>query len=212
MADLPSPRRRILDAARALFRARGVTATGVDAITAAAGVSKRTLYREFGSKEALTACYLRELGDPGVLPAEDLLADPARPGRERLLGAFQVLADDVARSEWRGCPATGAAVELADAGHPARAVARRHKERFRGRVATALRDAGVPAAAVEVLALRIAVVWDGALVQAVVQRTAEPVHAARALVGELLDAELRAGAGAAGPAGTAHPAPGPARG
>ncbi len=193
MPGLP-PRRRILDAARALFTAQGVTATGVDAISARAGVSKRTLYREFGSKEALTACYLRELGDPGVLPAEDLLADPARPGRERLLAAFEALTDDVARGGWRGCPAAGAAVELPDAGHPARVVAREHKERFRARVVVALRDAGVRGPAVGTLALRIAVLWDGALVQAVVQRTAEPVHTARARDGELLDAELPDGA------------------
>ncbi len=218
MPALLPPRRRILDAARALFTAQGVTATGVDAISARAGVSKRTLYREFGSKEALTACYLREFGDPGVLPAEDLLADAARPGRDRLLAAFAVLADDAARGGWRGCPATAAAVEIADAAHPARTVAHEHKERFRGRVSAALRDAGVAEAAVGTLALRIAVLWDGALVQAVVQRTAAPVHEARALVAELLDAALPGLPGAAprtdagGPAGAAGRAVQPARG
>ena len=50
---------RILDAARDLFCRDGIHATGIDAILAAAGASKMTLYGRFGSKDAL----LREVLD-----------------------------------------------------------------------------------------------------------------------------------------------------
>jgi AcrR family transcriptional regulator len=179
------PRRRILDAARELFYAEGVQATGVDALSARAGVSKRTLYREFGSKDALVAEYLRRFGEPGELPAEDVLADRERPGRERVLSAFDALARDVERFGWRGCPAAAAALELADPTHPARVAGAAHKRRFRGRAEAALTDAGVAEPAQ--VARQLALLWDGALVHAVVERSAEPVRDARALAELLLD-------------------------
>ena len=42
-----------MDAARDLFCRQGIHATGIDAILAAAGASKMTLYSRFGSKDAL---------------------------------------------------------------------------------------------------------------------------------------------------------------
>jgi len=48
-------RQQIVDAARRLFLAHGFEGTSMDAITAAAGVSKRTLYKYYPSKEALLA-------------------------------------------------------------------------------------------------------------------------------------------------------------
>jgi AcrR family transcriptional regulator len=179
-----SPRERILEAARELFYAQGVQATGVDALSARAGVSKRTLYREFGSKDELVAEHLRRFARPGSVPAEDVLSDEALPGGERVLAAFDRLADGGAASDWRGCPVSGPALELADPAHPARAVSAEHKRRFRGRVAGALAEAGV--AEPELLAAHVALLWDGALVHAVIERSPEPVHAARALVERLL--------------------------
>src|SRR6185503_16096580 len=55
------PRERILQAARELFYRDGVNAVSVDAIAAAAGTNKMTLYRHFASKDALLNEYLNEL-------------------------------------------------------------------------------------------------------------------------------------------------------
>src|SRR6266568_2113124 len=46
-------RRRILDAARGLFVARGYVATTIEAIAAEAGVAVPTVYLAFGTKRAL---------------------------------------------------------------------------------------------------------------------------------------------------------------
>jgi AcrR family transcriptional regulator len=51
-------RRRIIDAAYALFYRQGFARVSVDAIAAQAGVTKRTLYAHFGSKDALLAAVL----------------------------------------------------------------------------------------------------------------------------------------------------------
>jgi AcrR family transcriptional regulator len=52
-------RQKILVAAARLFRAQGVNATGVDAITKDAHLTHGVVYSQFGSKEAITAEAIR---------------------------------------------------------------------------------------------------------------------------------------------------------
>ena len=59
LAPLTPGARRVLDAASELFYERGIHAVGVDTIAEAAGVTKKTLYDRFGSKEALVVAYLQ---------------------------------------------------------------------------------------------------------------------------------------------------------
>jgi TetR/AcrR family transcriptional repressor of nem operon len=53
-------RQKILTSAARLFRERGIGATGVDAITADAGLTHGAVYSQFGSKEAIAAETMRE--------------------------------------------------------------------------------------------------------------------------------------------------------
>jgi AcrR family transcriptional regulator len=59
-ADAARNRRRILEAAAALFAERGVQAVSMDDVVTAAGVGKGTLYRSFGDKSGLAAALLDE--------------------------------------------------------------------------------------------------------------------------------------------------------
>jgi TetR/AcrR family transcriptional regulator, transcriptional repressor for nem operon len=52
-------RERILTSAARLFRERGIAATGVDSITADAGLTHGGLYSQFGSKEVIAAEAIR---------------------------------------------------------------------------------------------------------------------------------------------------------
>jgi TetR/AcrR family transcriptional repressor of nem operon len=52
-------REQILAAAARMFRERGITATGVDSITRAAGLTHGGLYSQFGSKEAIATEVIR---------------------------------------------------------------------------------------------------------------------------------------------------------
>src|SRR5437879_10780088 len=54
----PSMKERILETADRLFYLQGIRAVGVDTIAAEIGISKRTLYNHFPSKDALIAAYL----------------------------------------------------------------------------------------------------------------------------------------------------------
>lgn len=57
-AQINAARARILDASETLFREHGFARTSMDAIAAAARVSKRTLYAEFADKRALLEAVL----------------------------------------------------------------------------------------------------------------------------------------------------------
>jgi AcrR family transcriptional regulator len=59
-ADAARNRRRILDAAAQLFADHGVDGVSLDAVAAAAGVGKGTVFRRFGDKSGLAAALLDE--------------------------------------------------------------------------------------------------------------------------------------------------------
>jgi AcrR family transcriptional regulator len=59
-ADAARNRLRILDAAAALFAEHGVENVSMDAVAAAAGVGKGTLFRRFGDRAGLAAALLDE--------------------------------------------------------------------------------------------------------------------------------------------------------
>lgn len=112
----------VLDAAAELFYARGIHAVGVDTIAAAAGVTKKTLYDRFGSKDRLVAEYLaardhawREHLDARLSAAGD---DP----RGRLRAVFAAAADWAADRGGHGCAMVNAHAEIDDPAHPAYAV------------------------------------------------------------------------------------------
>ncbi|QNP41712.1 TetR/AcrR family transcriptional regulator [Lysobacter solisilvae (ex Woo and Kim 2020)] len=77
-------RAAILDAAVAEFRQSGYEATSMDRVAASAGVSKRTVYNHFPSKEALFAQILHQLWESS-LDGLDLAYRADRPLREQLL-------------------------------------------------------------------------------------------------------------------------------
>jgi AcrR family transcriptional regulator len=184
-ATTPTPRQRLIDAAADLFYRHGIGAVGVDLVSKAAGVSKRTLYLEFGSKDQLIAQTLDAKGTDIIgiyLPAEDSDAPP----RQQILGVFDRLSSWTASESYRGCPFVNTATELADARHPARGVALDYKLRIRGffeqQAARGL------AADPRRLANQLIAFFDGALVQAVMGNALDP-GAIQAAVDALLDAE-----------------------
>jgi AcrR family transcriptional regulator len=71
---------RILETADRLFYLQGIRAVGVDTIAAEIGISKRTLYNHFPSKDALIAAYL-ERRFTQLRPSD-------KPPVEQILGTF----------------------------------------------------------------------------------------------------------------------------
>lgn len=148
-------RTRILDAAARLFASQGINATSVNELHAAARVSKRTLYKQFGSKDELVLAHLAD--SERRSPAEHVLAREDLTPRARLLELFTVLADrppPVAPD-----PFVAAAVEFPDPAHPVHRAAADHGRRFAGRLCDLARAAG--ARNPERVGHRLALLYDG---------------------------------------------------
>jgi AcrR family transcriptional regulator len=177
---------RIADQAAELFHEQGITATGVEALSRAAGISKRTLYERFGSKDGLIAAAF----DVRDLPVFESYTEPAKRAatpRDQLKQLFAELEASIRSPQFRGCPFTSAASELAP-NHPAHPVIRRHKERLRRWILTRARAAG--AADPAKLSRQLMVVFDGALIQSLVQGSARPARDARELADALIDTAI----------------------
>jgi AcrR family transcriptional regulator len=174
---------RIADQAAELFHEHGITATGVEALSRAAGISKRTLYERFGSKDGLIAAAFEVRDDP-VFRSYTEPAERAATPVGQLKGIFAALEALIRSPEFRGCPFTSAATEL-EPSHPAQPVIRRHKERLRHWMLVRAREAGARDPAK--LSRRLMVLFDGALIQSVVQRSARPARDARDVAEALID-------------------------
>src|SRR5947207_2460587 len=81
---------RIADQAADLFHQHGITATGVEALSHAAGISKRTLYERFGSKDGLIAAAF-DIRDLPVFRMYTESAELEPTPREQLKAVFATL-------------------------------------------------------------------------------------------------------------------------
>ena len=126
-------RASLLEAAARLFYADGVAATGIDSITAAAGVAKKSLYNNFASKADLVAAYLAARHEEWLVLYRERVDAAATP-QERVLAVFDAYIDHANfayEHGFRGCGLLNAAAEL-PAGAPGRQAVRQHKEEVEG--------------------------------------------------------------------------------
>ena len=186
MTELSPAGQRLLDVAAEVFYAEGIRATGVDTLTERAGVSKPTLYSQFGSKENLVAAVLDQRRVRRQQAMAAYLGQVGGTGAARLLAVFDWLASGHSRDGFRGCPFTNAAVELPDPAHPARAVISAYKNWLRDTLTELADDAGLdrPRDLGDALLLLI----DGANVRVVVTGDTTAMRRARAVAAQIIDA------------------------
>ncbi|MFD9588929.1 TetR/AcrR family transcriptional regulator [Streptomyces sp. NPDC059980] len=157
-------RDRLLDAAAGLFYREGV-GIGVEALCREAGVSKRSMYQLFGSKDEVLAASLERsapVHQAFLVPGAD-----DRPPRARILHVFERLEQLADRPDFRGCPFVSVSVELKAPDHPASLVARRCKDTLTAFFQEEAERAGVEDPAL--LARQLTVTFDGSGVRAVMQ-------------------------------------------
>jgi AcrR family transcriptional regulator len=161
---------RILETADRLFYQQGIRVVGVDTVAAEIGISKRTLYNYFSSKDDLIVAYLsRRLRPIGVSedesPAEQILAD------------FDRLEKAMRSDGYRGCPFMNAVAELADPTHAAHKIAVVHKEKRRTLFRTLLKKLHAPDP--DKLATQLMILGEGAVAQALVHGDPKMASVAR---------------------------------
>jgi AcrR family transcriptional regulator len=114
--------RRILDVAGELFYRQGIHAIGVDALASEAGVTKKTLYACFGSKDQLVTVYLIERDQRWREWLTGWVGERGGSAADRLLSTFDALAAWMDGDDFRGCGFVNALAELPSTDHPAHAV------------------------------------------------------------------------------------------
>ncbi|MFB4302427.1 TetR/AcrR family transcriptional regulator [Actinomadura sp. NTSP31] len=159
-----STRDRLLDAAARLFYQEGV-GVGVETLCRTAGVSKRSMYQLFDSKDEVVAASLERIAP--VYQAFLQPADAVRSPRARILHVFERLEEAAAAPDFRGCPFLAAAVEVKSPEHPASQVARRCKDELTAFFQREAEHAGAEDPGL--LARQLTVVFDGSSARAVVQ-------------------------------------------
>ena len=162
-------RRRILDSAYELFYRKGFSRVGVDEIAAFAGITKRSLYYHFRSKDDLLAAVLDLQGELAFARIRKYEARYRGKPDEILEVLFHELARWAARPGFAGAGFTRIVMELADLpGHPAHAVARRHKAAVEAWYAELFRAART--AAPERLAREVSLLVEGAMTMMLISR------------------------------------------
>lgn len=175
--DSTKTRQKLIAAADSLFYNQGIRAVGVDAIARAAGVTKRTLYYHFKTKDDLIAAYLEGRDRPTLGRYQSLVPETREPAARRVQRVFEHLGKSSQDRHWRGCSFLRAAAEFANLpGHPTRRIAARHKKSFESWLEDILRMDGIAEPAE--LARQIMILFDGAVAQILIHR--DPFYASSA--------------------------------
>lgn len=182
-------RERLLAAAARRFYADGVTATGIDTITAEAGVAKMSLYNNFSSKADLVMAYLDARHEEWLALYASRLERAESP-RDGVLAVFDAYADHAAfayERGFRGCGLLNAAAEL-PAGDEGRTAVRRHKEEVERLLADHLEEL-LPERPddARTMAEHLSFLLEGAMARAGLEGDDSRLRHARAMAAALLD-------------------------
>lgn len=170
-------RERILDAASKLFYAEGIGRVSVDAVAEKAGVTKRTLYYHFQSKDELVTAYLEARDQPNLARMARWFDEAQGELPDRIEAIFVNLASAARSSRWRGCGFLRTAAELAAMpGHPAVKAGARHKLNFENWLAGIFHSSG--AADAQELARQVVLLMDGAFSIMLVHHNPDYIEAA----------------------------------
>ena len=184
MTDRPNAHDALLAATSELTYSRGITGTGVEAIAARAGVTKRTLYQHFGSKDRLVAEALNDRSRRALLGLEvNARRRAEETGEPAILALFDVIENALDTKTKAGCAFINASLEINYPGHPVREAALAHLRAREELVRQLLVEAGADDAD---LAAQVVLLVDGAYAVGGSRRDPAAARHAKAAVATLL--------------------------
>jgi AcrR family transcriptional regulator len=184
--DSDQTRERIVTAAARLFYNEGIRAASVDAIAEKAGITKKTLYYHFRSKDDLVAAYLASRDQPTLDLYARWFDETPGSAADKVRGLFAEFGRSADTAKWKGCGFQRTAAELANTpGHPALKAGALHKKRFEAWLAGALARQGIGNATA--IARSIVVLLDGAAAVMLVHRDPAYVEAAGRVAASLVE-------------------------
>ena len=188
--DGAKTRERIIAAATKLFYSEGLRATSVDAVAEKAGITKKTLYYHFQTKDELIAAYLASRDQPTLAYYARWFAESPGSTADKVRGLFRSFGKAADTPSWRGCGFLRTIAELANTpGHPAIKAGAAHKKKFEAWLADTLGRDGVRDAAR--IARQIVILLDGAATVMLIHRDVAYVEAAGETAAALIEAARR---------------------
>jgi TetR/AcrR family transcriptional repressor of nem operon len=184
----PETRSRLLDKGGDLVSSRGFNATGVQEITAAAGVPKGSFYNYFDSKEAFAVAILTEYWDSVVEAYGPILSERNTPPLSRIARYFGGLADFHERRRYAvGCLIGNMALEVTPTSEEVRVKLAAIYRDWSAALSECLREAqvrGELAAGKDPRQLAAALIdtFEGAVMRAKVERNRAPFDSFERLV------------------------------
>jgi AcrR family transcriptional regulator len=185
-----STRERIIAAASKLFYDDGIKGVSVDAVAEKAGLTKRTLYYHFRSKDDLVAAYLEARDQPNLALFKRWFDEAAGRLPDKVAAIFSHLARAARHPKWKGCGFLRTSAELANMpGHPAIKIGAAHKKKFESWLRETFADARITDAAQ--LARQIVLLLDGSFAVVLLHRDATYIDTAGEAAATLVKAAMR---------------------
>lgn len=179
-------RERLLDTAEELFYAQGTRGTGIEQILQVSGVGRASFYRHFASKDALVVAVLRRRRERwATITVPRVLERGGHP-----LDTFDVLAERLEETAFRGCAFLNTLVEIPDPAEPAHREAVEQKDDQRAFFAQCLAAHGY-ADDDGAVARQLLMLYDGASVAGLREKSPRPAFDARSVAELLLAATPR---------------------
>ncbi len=189
-AKLPklSKRDQLIQTAVELFAKNGIHATGVDSIAEQSGVTKKTLYAYFRTKEELVLAVLRHYDGMARKEIIRKVERGRRTPRAKLLAIFDVAQDWFQQSNFYGCLFINTIGEYSDKDTPIRQICKDYKKLVKGYILSLCEQSGVdnPQALAEELSLLL----EGATVTAQVSQNPKAAKIAQRAAKVLIDQAL----------------------
>ncbi|MFN3657211.1 MAG: TetR/AcrR family transcriptional regulator [Pseudolabrys sp.] len=183
--DASSTREKIVAAAGRLFYGRGIRSVSMDDVAARAGVTKRTLYYHFRSKDDLITAYLAERDQPTLGYVTQWMDGTKGSLARKVALVFERMEQVAGHPKWKGCGFLRTAAELADTpGHPALKVGANHKKKLEAVFEKMIAAEGLSEPALR--ARQIMVLFDGAWSAILLHRDLAYARAAGAAAATLL--------------------------
>ncbi len=182
-------RERIVQAASALFYNEGIRRVSVDEVAAKAGLTKRTLYYHFKSKDDLVAAYLVARDQPNLALFRTWFAEAEGGLSAKVEAIFRNLARSARHPKWKGCGFLRTSAELANMpGHPAIRIGAAHKKKFEDwlRATFAVQEIADPLK----LARQILLLLDGSFAVVLLHRDASYMETAGEAARTLIETAL----------------------
>jgi AcrR family transcriptional regulator len=172
-----SKREQLIKTAVMLFAKNGIHATGIDAIVEHSGVTKKTLYAHFHSKEELVLAALRQYDGQFRKAFMRQVEAKANSPKARLLAVFDVAEHWFGQNNFYGCMFINSIGEYSEADTPIRQVCKEYKRLMKGYIRELCEQAGIAGAAK--LTEEVALLLEGAIVTAQVSENPKAAQIAK---------------------------------